>query len=121
MYNWPVGAIRFVWDPRKAVANHAKHGVSFDEAQSAFYDPSALVIPDPEHSEAEDRFVLLGLSARLRLVVVVHCHREPSDLIRLISARRATKAEQGQYVARNSRCTRNTISRGQGETRTLVA
>jgi uncharacterized DUF497 family protein len=76
--------------------------VTFEEARTAFYDPSALVIADPEHSDEEDRLVLLGLSARLRLVVVVHAHRESSDLIRLISARRATKAEQRHYVARST-------------------
>ena len=76
--------------------------MTFEEARTAFYDPSALVISDPEHSEEEDRFVLLGLSARLRLVVVVHCVRESSDVIRLISARRATPTEQRQYVARST-------------------
>ena len=76
--------------------------MTFEEARTAFYDPSALVIADPEPSETEDRFVLLGLSARLRLIVVVHCHRESSDVIRLISARRATRTEQRQYSGRNT-------------------
>jgi uncharacterized DUF497 family protein len=101
MYTLGVTGLRFTWDPRKSTANRAKHGVSFEEARTAFYDPAALVIPDPEHSEAEERFVLLGLSSRLRLVVVVHCFRASADEIRLISARRATKAEQRQYVARS--------------------
>ena len=101
-YTTSVPELRFSWDPRKASSNRRKHGVTFEEARSAFHDPSALVIADPEHSEEEDRFILLGLSSRLRLVVVVHCHRESSDVIRLISARRARQAEQRQYLARST-------------------
>ncbi len=101
-YTGVVTELRFAWDPRKAASNRAKHGVTFEEARTAFYDPAALVIADPEHSQEEDRFVLLGLSERLRLVVVVHCHRESSNVIRLISARRATRTEQRQYVERST-------------------
>lgn len=87
----------FEWDKRKASENRRKHGVTFEEAKSAFLDENARVIPDPEHSDDEDRFVLLGLSVRLRLLVVVHCYRLGEDLIRIISARRADPAERNQY------------------------
>jgi uncharacterized DUF497 family protein len=89
--------LKFGWDARKAVANLRKHGVSFEEAKTVFYDEHARIIPDPEHSEDEDRFILLGFSARLRLLVVCHCYREREESIRIISARKATKAEQQQY------------------------
>lgn len=91
--------IRFEWDLRKARSNRRKHGVSFEEAASAFYDDEALVVEDPEHSADEDRFVLLGLSSLLRLLVVIHCFRDADDTIR-ISARKATAAEAGQYASR---------------------
>lgn len=92
--------LRFEWDPQKARANIAKHGVSFDEAATAFTDPAALLIPDPDHSdEEEDRWVLLGTSVRARLVVVVHAERQ-HDTIRLISARKATARESLQYAQR---------------------
>jgi len=89
--------LRFEWDAKKAEANRRKHGVTFEEASSAFADESALVIPDPDHSDEEDRFVLLGLSAKLRLLVVIHCYRERDEVIRLISARKATRQESAQY------------------------
>ena len=88
----------FEWDRRKASANQRKHGVSFGEARSAFLDENARVIPDPEHSDGEDRFVLLGLSVRLRIVVVVHAYREANDVIRIISARKADRSERKQYA-----------------------
>jgi len=97
-YTSIVTELHFAWDPRKAASHRAKHGVTFEEARTAFYDPSALVIADPAQSQEEDRFVLLGLSERFRLVVVVHRHRESSNVIRLISARRATRTEQQQYL-----------------------
>ena len=87
----------FEWDERKNRANRKKHGVSFEEARSAFLDESARVIPDPEHSEEEDRFILLGLSASLRILVVCHCYREEESVIRIISARKADREEQRQY------------------------
>ena len=87
----------FEWDNRKASENRRKHGVTFEEAKSAFLDENARVIPDPKHSDDEDRFVLLGLSVRLRLVVVVHCYRWGEDLIRIISARKADPSERKQY------------------------
>jgi uncharacterized protein len=92
--------LRIEWDPEKAEANAKKHGVSFEEAATAFADEFGLVIPDPEHSDEEDRFVLLGMSWSLRILVVCHCYREASDVIRIISARKATKVERAQYPAR---------------------
>ena len=89
--------LQFEWDRRKATANQRKHGVSFDEASTAFADEHALVIPDPDHSEDEARFVLLGLSSALRLLVVVHCFREDDDTIRIISARKASRSERRYY------------------------
>ena len=90
--------LRFDWDPRKARANQIKHGVTFDEAKTAFLDEYARIIPDPEHADDEERFVLLGMSVRLRLLVVCHCYREPGNLIRIISARRADKSERREYA-----------------------
>jgi hypothetical protein len=83
-------------DGRKASQNQRKHGVSFDEA--AFLDENARLMRDPEHSDDEDRFVLLGLSTRARLLVVCHCYRKGDDVIRIISARKADKSERGQYA-----------------------
>ena len=90
--------IRFVWDPKKASANKRKHGISFEEAQTVFYDDNAQLAPDPDHSREEDRFVLLGISAQARVLVVCHCYRESDSLIRLISARRANKREEKTYL-----------------------
>jgi uncharacterized protein len=92
--------LRFEWHPAKAAANLRKHGVSFEEAETAFSDEHALVLDDPDHSTGEDRFVLLGLSAALRVLVVVHAYREADAVIRLISARKATRSERAQYDAR---------------------
>jgi uncharacterized protein len=86
----------FEWDERKSRVNRRKHGVSFEEARSAFLDEDARVIADPEHSDSEDRFVLLGLSAALRILVVCHCYRQ-GDVVRIISARKADRVEQRQY------------------------
>lgn len=87
----------FEWDERKSRANRRKHGVSFDEARSAFLDENARVIADPEHSDGEERFVLLGLSTALRVLVVCHCYRQGEHTVRIISARRADRTEQRQY------------------------
>jgi uncharacterized DUF497 family protein len=95
--------LQFDWDSRKAKANRQKHRVSFEEAQTAFLDEDALVIEDPDHSQTEDRFILLGLSAALRVLFVCHCVRESGSLIRIISARRANREEQEQYRERLSR------------------
>ncbi|HMN76461.1 MAG TPA: BrnT family toxin [Burkholderiaceae bacterium] len=87
----------FEWDPRKAAANLRKHGVSFEDAQSVFADERARLIDDPDHSVDEERFLLLGLSSSLRLLVVAHCYREAGGIIRIISARKATREEQSFY------------------------
>jgi uncharacterized DUF497 family protein len=87
----------FEWDERKNSANRQKHGVSFEEARSAFLDENARVVPDSEHSEQEDRFILLGLSTSLRVLVVCHCYREEESTVRIISARKADREEQRQY------------------------
>lgn len=87
----------FTWDSRKDLANRRKHGVSLEEAKTAFLDESARLMEDPDHSQEEDRFLLLGLSARLRLLVVCHCYREDDEQIRIISARKANLSERRQY------------------------
>lgn len=89
--------LRFVWDAKKARANIEKHGVSFEEARSVFLDEFAVEFYDDEHSEWEDRFLLLGMSMRLRLLLVCHCYRETRGTIRIISARRATPNESVEY------------------------
>lgn len=89
-------ALRFVWDPRKAAANRRRHGVDFAEAATAFGDPLSLAVPDPDHSETAERFILMGRSERDRLLVVVHVERA-ADEIRIISARRAAPHERFQY------------------------
>ncbi len=88
----------FVWDSTKAETNVRKHGISFEEASTVFFDENALEIFDPDHSENEDRFLLLELSSALRLLVVCHCYRENDELIRIISARKATKKEIHVYA-----------------------
>ena len=92
-----MSALRFEWDERKASANLKKHGVSFDEARTAFFDGRARLIDDPDHSEDEERFILLGLSNALRLLLACHCYRSGGDVIRIISARRATALESKYY------------------------
>ena len=87
--------LRFAWDPRKASANLQKHGVSFWDAATAFEDPVSITIPDPRHSETEERFVLIGLSRKQHLVVVAHVER--GDIIRIISARIASRTERLTY------------------------
>ena len=87
----------FLWDPDKEKANRIKHGVSFEEAQTAFYDENGRMIHDPDHSEDEDRFILLGMSTKPRMLMVCHCYRSQDSVIRLISARKATRNEQKQY------------------------
>lgn len=94
------GIISFQWDDRKAESNAKKHGVSFEEASTVFYDPHALRINDDAHSDEEDRFVIMGLSSVARVLTVCHCYREPDDIIRIISARHATKQEQAVYWRR---------------------
>jgi len=93
--------IRFDWDPRKASSNRKKHGISFEEAQSVFFDEQALLLEDQQPRHEEERFVLLGLSASLRILVVIHALRE-EDVIRIISARKATRLETREYEIRLS-------------------
>lgn len=91
----------FEWDSTKAEINLKKHQVAFDEAQTVFYDEHALMIHDVEHSTAEDRFIMLGMSTRANLLVVCYCERgEEDNVIRIISSRRANKRESAQYWAR---------------------
>ena len=92
-----VMTLRFEWDPKKAASNEKKHGVSFEEARTVFFDENAKLIDDPDHSEDEERFVLLGISSTLRVMVVCHCFREQGNLIRIISARKASTHESKQY------------------------
>ena len=87
----------FEWDENKNRSNIRKHGISFKEAETVFYDENALLIDDPDHSDEEDRFILLGISTSLRLLIVCHCYRQSDMVIRIISARKATKPESQQY------------------------
>ena len=89
--------IRFQWDESKNKTNITKHRISFQEAQTAFHDSHARIIADPDHSITEDRFILLGISHQLNLLIVCHCYKESDEVIRIISARKATKAESAQY------------------------
>lgn len=89
--------LRFEWDEQKNLANIAKHQVSFTEAQTVFSDISARMIADPDHSDDEDRFIILGISSKLRILVVCHCYRKNDEIIRIISARKATKNEVNNY------------------------
>ena len=89
--------ILFEWDEHKNTINKKKHGVSFEETKTVFYDVDAILIDDPDHSEEEERFLLLGLSRKTNLLIVCHCLRDEGEIIRLISARRATTNEARQY------------------------
>lgn len=92
-----MNTLRFEWDERKAAANQHRHGVSFEEARTVFFDERARLIDDPDHSKDEERFILLGLSSTLRLLLVCHCYRSDDDVIRIVSARRATAREAKSY------------------------
>ena len=92
--------MNFEWDENKAATNQQKHGITFQEAATVFQDEDALQIFDPDHSEAEDRFILLGMSSILRILVVFHCYRANDDVIRIISARKATRNESSTYKRR---------------------
>ena len=95
--------LRIEWHPAKAATNRSKHGVSFEEASTVFQDDFALFMDDPDHSGSEERFLLLGMSDALRILVVVHACRVEDDVVRIISARRATPSERARYGARWSR------------------
>lgn len=89
--------IVFEWDDKKAKSNLKKHGVSFEEAQTVFFDDMAIQFLDESHSEKEERFLMLGLSNKLRVLLIVHCFRESDFTIRIISARKATNKEMNEY------------------------
>lgn len=101
MYNIHIiytdGYVDFEWDARKADANFAKHGVSFESASDAFSDPHARIVPDTRHSDHEERFFLMGMDLRTRVLTVCHCMRDSGSSVRIISARKATTAEERQY------------------------
>ncbi len=90
-------AINFSWDNSKAKSNLIKHKISFEEAKTVFDDDNARLIHDPDHSETEDRFILLGLSCKLKVLTIVHCYRDDENNIRIISARKSSKLETKQY------------------------
>jgi uncharacterized DUF497 family protein len=92
-----MSGIQFKWDENKNRRNKREHGVSFEEAQTVFLDENAIRFFDPDHSEEEDRFIMLGVSFKLRVLVVCHCYRENDEVIRLISARKADKEECKDY------------------------
>ena len=95
-----MGDVRFAWDSAKDWLNRRRHGVSFAEAQSVFFDERAIRYFDPDHSQNEDRFIMLGMSFLLRALVVCQCYRADDSVIRIISARRANGAEQRAYATR---------------------
>ncbi len=90
----------FEWDDAKNAENKRKHGISFEEAQAVFFDENAIEFDDPDHSVHEERFILLGLCQSLKVLVVCHCYRRDESIIRIFSARKATKKEQGVYFRR---------------------
>jgi uncharacterized protein len=89
--------IAFEWDPFKNIVNQRAHGISFEEAQTVFQDENARLIPDPKHSDKEERFIMLGFSSKAHLLIVCHCYRQNDEIIRLISARKADRIESKQY------------------------
>ena len=88
----------FDWDENKNQTNWRKHGIDFDEASSVFFDERAILFDDPEHSQQEERFILLGMSQTTNICIVCHCYRESDTVIRIISARKATKKEVDRYA-----------------------
>ena len=96
-YNVVMSELRFIWDLKKARANLEKHDVAFEEAQTVFYDECAIEFYDDTHSEWEDRFLQLGMSSQLRLLLVCYCCREGQDVISIVSAPKATRAESKHY------------------------
>jgi uncharacterized protein len=92
-----MSVMRFAWDDAKAAENQRKHGVSFEEATTVFADENARLKHDPDHSQEEDRFILLGFSAKLRLLIVCHAYGESDEVIRIISSRKAVPNERRQY------------------------
>ena len=88
----------FEWDEEKNKINQKKHGISFEEAKTVFYDETAVLFDDPEHSQEEERFILIGMSERANVCIVCHCYRQSEKVIRIISARKATKKEEKIYA-----------------------
>ena len=89
--------LQFEWDEIKNTINKIKHHISFEEAETVFYDDLALMIDDPDHSQDEERFIILGMSSKANLLIVCHCYRASETVIRIISARKATKTEAMYY------------------------
>lgn len=102
-YNIIIDLIDFTWDEKKDRKNQKKHGISFEEAKSVFYDENAVLRDDLEHSDDEERFLILGFSEKANMLVVSHCYRQAGDVVRIISARKATKNEKKQYNAFSKR------------------
>ncbi|NEQ37569.1 MAG: BrnT family toxin [Okeania sp. SIO3I5] len=92
-----VKVLHIEWDREKNLINQKKHGVSFEEAESVFYDDNAIQFWDEQYSDLEDRFLLLGISSKMRILLIVHCYREEESVIRIISARKATKKKSKMY------------------------
>ena len=88
----------FEWDENKNIVNIKKHGLGFAEASSVFYDDNAILFDDPDQSDDEERFLLIGMSISTRVLIVSHCYRSKGDVIRIISARKATKSEANYYI-----------------------
>lgn len=95
--------MQFNWDPRKDLINQRKHGISFEEAQTVFYSEDSILFYDPDHSETEERYLMLGVSYQTNILVVVHCYINDDEIVRIISARKATAAEEAEYIMRNAR------------------
>ena len=95
--------LRFEWDPAKDISNQKKHGISFKDAATIFLDEEGLLIPDPDHSAYEERFIMIGIGRKAELLTVVHALREEGTVIRIISARRSTRNESRQYYERRNR------------------
>ena len=90
--------MQFDWDERKNFFNKRKHGISFEEAATVFFDEEAILFDDPKHSEEEERFLLIGMAVSSKLCIVCHCYRDDEKIIRIISARKATKNEEKRYA-----------------------
>lgn len=90
--------IKFEWDENKNIINQTKHKISFEEAKTVFYDDSAVLFDDPDHSLEEERFLILGTTLQEKICIVSHCYRGGDDVIRIISARKATKSERNVYI-----------------------
>jgi len=95
--------VKFEWDDNKQRINIKKHGISFEEAKTVFYDENALFITDPDHSILEERFLILGISKKTNLLTVCHCYKENEEIIRIINARKASSKEKKQYISKKGK------------------